>query len=99
MKHPELTTKPKSPRFNLGSIYLTPGASEAIGSLQADHWTLAVGIGSPENQPPGLPVIAMCPWNATLTLNPTRGWRVYETARGLEKVRLTEAICLSNANP
>lgn len=40
MKHPELTTKPKSPRFNLGSIYLTPGASEAIGSLQADPFEL-----------------------------------------------------------
>lgn len=73
-----------------------------------DHWTLAVGIGGYEDQPdngklllldPGLPAIPMLPWNATLTLNPTRGgWRLYETARGCEKVRLTEAICLSNAN-
>lgn len=80
-----------------------------IQSPAVDHWTLAVGIGGHEDQPddgklllldPGLPVIPMCPWNATLALKPTKGgWRLYETAKGCEKVRLTEAISLSNANP
>lgn len=79
-----------------------------IQSPEVNHWTLAIGIGRSENQPddgkllldPGLAVIPLCPWNATLTLKPTKGgWLLYETARSCEKVRLTEAICLSNANP
>lgn len=79
-----------------------------IQSPTVNHWTLAIGIGGPKDQPddgklllldPGLPVIPMCPWNATLTLKQSKGgWRLYETARGCERVRLTEAICLNNAN-
>ena len=40
MKQPELVTTAKSPRFQLGNLYITPGASEAIGSLQADPFEL-----------------------------------------------------------
>lgn len=79
-----------------------------IQSPAINHWTLAIGIGGPEHQQddgklllldPGLPALPMLAFNARLTLKPAKGgWRLYETARGCEKVRLTEAICLNNAN-
>lgn len=40
MKHPDPITTPKSPRFNLGKIYITPGASETIDRLQVDPFEL-----------------------------------------------------------
>lgn len=42
MKQPELTTTRKSPRFNLGQIYFTPGIIELIDRLQIDPFELLV---------------------------------------------------------
>ena len=37
----------------------------------------------------------MMPWNATLSLNPSRrGWHNYDTPAGRAKVHLSDAVCL-----
>ncbi len=69
-----------------------------------DHWSLAVGIGGQEGflddeklllLDPTFPPFSMMPWNATLSLNPSRrGWHNYDTPSGRAKVHLSEAVCL-----
>ena len=69
-----------------------------------DHWSLAVGIGGQEGVPgdeklllldPTFPPFSMMPWNATLSVNPSRrGWHNYDTPAGRAKVHLSDAVCL-----
>lgn len=70
-----------------------------------DHWVLIVGIGGKEGSAsldrflildPALPPLPMLPWNATLTVNPSRrGLHRYETANGDCKVYFEDALLLT----
>ena len=75
-----------------------------IGVGAAVLLSLAVGIGAQEGFPgeeklllldPNFPPFSMMPWNATLSLNPSRrGWHNYDTPAGRAKVYLSDAVCL-----
>lgn len=80
-----------------------------IQNADIDHWTLAVGMGEREGGAdeerlllldPDLAPFPMSPWNATLTLRPSRrGWHNYETLLGRAKVRISDAVCLMSSIP
>lgn len=75
-----------------------------IQNADFDHWTLAVGLGEREGWAgeekvllldPDLAPLSLSPWNATLSLKPSRrGWHDYDTPLGRAKVRVTDAVCL-----
>ncbi len=70
-----------------------------------DHWVLIVGMGGKEGSvnpdrflilDPALPPLPMLPWNATLTVIPSRrGLHRYETAVGDCKVYFEDALLLT----